>query len=344
MTELISASEIIERAAERGYVVTQTQLSRWHRAELLPQLARVHPGRGSVSMYPAMTVEYAVQIAALLKHHRDLDWVGWKLWMFGFEVPERFWRDSLKSTFGSYRTAADKFLTVFDAADDAEHAEIVHAVWSTEDAPDIFKRIRKTVGKDDFGLFLVMIVSLLEGEFSGLSIDQSSNDPEQMSAARFLDRGLGLFRARTDYLEGGSPWLTGDYSNILSKLAPVFSKLRDDDFFDLQTSNDLIAAREELMYLRMFIAGIAEHSRTAYGDANAFGLKLIARLLSITDREWEAGLLSIWLIARTHAPLRENARNWIKLQLELKQKSDAEVEPRALLQTKAVFPFKPSPK
>ncbi|MEQ9506076.1 MAG: hypothetical protein RLO80_07370 [Hyphomonas sp.] len=344
MTDTISASEIIERAAARGYGITQTQLARWHRAGLLPKPVRVHPGRGSVSKYPGGAQFLAIEIADLLqrKPKRNLDWVGWQLWMFAMEVPERYWRPHLRRAFNQNRDAANKFLALLDTDDDERQAEIIKAFLRADDIPDSVRRMRKTVGEKDFGLFLVFMSNVLEGDPTGVSVHRGTKAGDHLAEVRMLDRAMGFVRARMDYAEGGSPWLTGDSSDIFRDLAPALAKIRDQDFFESLTQTDLLEARDELYYLRNIIVSIQEAVAKAPNDKNAFGLKFAARLLLDRDRDWEAGLLATWLIARTHQTLRENARSWIKAQLQLFEasKSQGAQEPRKLLQTRQNYPFK----
>lgn len=232
MTDLISSAEIIERAKARGYAVTQTQLARWHRAGLLPEPIRIHPGRGSVSKYPAQAEFLTIEIADLLrrKPKRNLDWVGWQLWMFAFEVPDEYWCPHLREAFDQNRKAGEKFLELLDTDDDEKQAEIIEAFFRADDIPDSVKRMRKTVGEKDFGLFLVFMSNMLEGDPTGVSVHRGSKNGDHLSEVRMLDRAMGFVRARTDYSEDGLPWLTGDTSEVLRELACTFSKIGDGSF------------------------------------------------------------------------------------------------------------------
>ena len=77
---MVGIDELIDHAESYGFQVSKAQIARWHRHGLLPKGTREFPGRGSRSVYPEIAMTYVVEIAALLKHNRNLDWVGWKLW------------------------------------------------------------------------------------------------------------------------------------------------------------------------------------------------------------------------------------------------------------------------
>lgn len=262
--------------------------------------------------------------------------------MFAMEVPENYWRPHLLKAFDQNREAAEKFLALLNTDDDERQAEIIDAFLRADDIPDSVKRMRKTIGEKDFGLFLVFISNVLEGDPTGLSVHRGSRDGDHLSEVRMLDRAMGLLRARTDYSEGGAPWLTGNTSAVFRDLAPAFSKMRERNFFENLTHADIFDAREELFYLRNIIVSMQEAVAKALNDENAFGLKFATRLLLDRDRNWEAGLLAIWLIARTHQPLRDNARSWIKTQIQLFEasKNQSAPEPKKLLQTRQNYPFK----
>lgn len=341
MADIISSSEIIERAQALGYKITNKQLADWHRAELLPQPTRQYNGRGSVSLYPKAAATYAIAIAELLKHHRSLDWVGWTLWNKGFEVPERYWRAPLKEAFERLRSPAVAINKLVDSDDDGEFDDASRTLFQSNDAPTVFKHIRKNVGQNSFGWFLLMAMSLVRGQFIGLAINDNLDDPERREAANILDRGMGLVRARTDYIEGGEPWLTGDVSDVLHELAPALTSLRDSAFFVQLNPNDIIEAREELFHLRSII--LENHARNvrAFSDRNAFGLQLLTMILSRKNLQWEAGFLAVWLTARTHEPLKNDTRTWIERQFRLIEAPTHEpaTAPKAIRKTRKNFPF-----
>lgn len=341
MSELISSSQIIERAEALGYKITTKQLADWHRAELLPQPTRQYNGRGSVSLYPEAAATYAIAIADLLKRHRSLDWVGWTLWNGGFEVPERYWRTPLKEAFERLRSPAKAINKLVDSDDDEKLDAASRTLFQTKGAPSVFKHIRKNVGRKNFGLFLLMAMSLVRGQFIELAIDENLDDPERREAANILDRGMGLVSARTDYIDGGEPWLSGDVSDVLREMAPALTSLRDSTFFVQLDPNDIIEAREELFHLRNIILEIHARNLKAFGDRNAFGLQLLTMILSRKNLQWETGFFAVWLTARTHEPLKNNTRAWIERQFRLidAPMHEAATELRAIRKTRKNFPF-----
>ena len=85
----LTRGQIITYVGEQGYDVTRHQLVRWHKRGLLPRPRRHAKGRGqgSEARYPAYTAAQTLTIL-LLKQDlpRDLNSVGWYLWVLGFPV------------------------------------------------------------------------------------------------------------------------------------------------------------------------------------------------------------------------------------------------------------------
>ena len=78
--------------------MTPDQLERWRREGLLLRPRQVGHGRGkgSHSEVPQVSVAQAQAITYLYGRRRKRDWVGWQLWLNGFEVAEHYWREPLE--------------------------------------------------------------------------------------------------------------------------------------------------------------------------------------------------------------------------------------------------------
>lgn len=82
------------RSELAGFPVSRDQLERWRGAGLLPKVKQVGLGRaaGSEVRYPVGTADQVIAIAAAFAIKRKKDFVGWRLWLQGYEVGERYWR------------------------------------------------------------------------------------------------------------------------------------------------------------------------------------------------------------------------------------------------------------
>lgn len=76
-----------------GFPVSRDQLERWRGIGLLPKVKQVGLGRaaGSKVRYPIGTTDQVIAIAEAFAIKRKKDFVGWRLWLQGYEVDKRYW-------------------------------------------------------------------------------------------------------------------------------------------------------------------------------------------------------------------------------------------------------------
>lgn len=81
--------QLVNRLQEAGLTdMTWMRLKRWRKAGLVPdpEQQRIPGQRGSTSVYPEQAFEQALVVARLVKRHRDLDKVGFLLFLGGYAV------------------------------------------------------------------------------------------------------------------------------------------------------------------------------------------------------------------------------------------------------------------
>jgi len=93
----ITGDDFRDALAKTGSSVTLDQIERWRRKGLLPHPRQVGHGRGKGSHVevPGASIAQAQEIAWLYAIRRKRDWVGWQLWLRGYDVAERYWREPL---------------------------------------------------------------------------------------------------------------------------------------------------------------------------------------------------------------------------------------------------------
>ena len=129
-------AEDLTAAFERaGAQVSTDQLRRWRDQGLMPAVRQIGLGRGqgSVVRYPPGTANLAIEISRLLAIKKKVSFVGWQLWMHGYEIADQFWKPAiyeaatdLKHIRGWLRLVekryADRDTTIFDEISISEFA------------------------------------------------------------------------------------------------------------------------------------------------------------------------------------------------------------------------------
>jgi hypothetical protein len=94
-----SREHVIAYASGLGYLVTPTQLVRWHRAGLLPRPSQrsLGRGRGTTTTYPPGTAAQVVALCQIKDDERRLDRIAFRLWWEGFNVDLAVIREQLQA-------------------------------------------------------------------------------------------------------------------------------------------------------------------------------------------------------------------------------------------------------
>jgi hypothetical protein len=98
-----SREHVIAYASGLGYLVTPTQMVRWHRAGLLPRPSQrpLGRGRGTMTTYPLGTAAQVVALCQIRDDERRLDRVAFRLWWGGFTVDLAVIREQLQAVLWS---------------------------------------------------------------------------------------------------------------------------------------------------------------------------------------------------------------------------------------------------
>src|SRR5450432_4764844 len=79
---------LLTLARQYGYMVSPTQLVRWHRAGLLPRPRQLplKGTRGTYSLYPSGTSEQLLLLCEFRTTERRFSHLAWQLWLVGYPV------------------------------------------------------------------------------------------------------------------------------------------------------------------------------------------------------------------------------------------------------------------
>lgn len=113
--KLIERDAVLQYLRRKGLRTTSDQLTRWHKAGLIPRPKRqsLGRGRGMRSLYPVITLPQAHAAAFALRITRSLPEARWMVWCLGFpgltKLVKRDLSDILKRYERDFRTALAAF-------------------------------------------------------------------------------------------------------------------------------------------------------------------------------------------------------------------------------------------
>jgi hypothetical protein len=302
----IEAGSLAYLLCQAGHDISRDQLARWHRAGLLPKPATkpLGRGRGTASLYPAIAYPQALALAELLKRDRHFPSVGWGLWWRGYGVGDAHWRTRLATSAATLDKMLPRLKAILAPPDDAtdrqtdKAAELLRQgldlAYVASNAPPIFKRMRKALGKERFDQFVAAMLEMAVGAFDGLSAKPDLYDPDRVQAAKVLDIGLGFKNARLNAPPGARPWLDGDIGEVLKEVSALMAKGDFAGMLATKSDTEIMAARNQLTAVMEIGAAMARLTFKAYGG-DAFGFKRLLQIVEHYDGEAQAHILLAWI-------------------------------------------------
>jgi hypothetical protein len=307
------ADWIVEQAQQQGVTLSRRKLADWHRAGLIPKPDREFLGGpdGSESIYPRGTLNQAIACSFLMKRFGSVERVGWELWMRGFLVAERHWRDPL-------RQAHEMFQLFFSVTTDADDEDsegygfeqsdavdpLVRKVSDLSQVPSRLGVARRRLRGDRFNEVLSIVISTAIGSFEvSESAAGERNDPIHV-----LSRLLGVEPGRHKAAVPPSPVLSVTGRGVaenLEAMAQFLPLIRGSTSLDSITQSEFASAREELSFLvSSYLSVRQSEARIAPGSTP--DLALLQQLLENLGPKEQGGLLLIWLAVRSIPGWREN--------------------------------------
>lgn len=305
MTSYETTEQIVETLRSAGHEISTQQLLDWSRRELIPRAkpAGLGRGKGSETRFPLGTCQ---QVYALLQIRlftgRDLDHAGWILWIHGFEVADRYWKnpfiDASNELFKVTQFATDKELL----KDQNEISISEEAIITLEEIANgrnrsyFFGSIRRSIGRNNYVIFLRIIFEVILGIFDPSG--KSEIDPNVAHELR------GIFRKAIEGThEQTSINITkvlaefsiseAVFAEMLGELSNEFLRYRNVQMLEAFSHEDLLVSRNETVFL------LGSFDRVANSlDTKPRALELLQRLLESLTAKQHASMIFLWLIAR----------------------------------------------
>ena len=299
---MLSEREVLERLDVLGVDIPPSRFAKWRERGIFqptdkrPGLGR---GRGRAALfYPEITVEQVRQIAIWRKQNLDLDEIGWRIWLAGYEVEQRCWFDVFKFMARQFDKCASAFRTA-QASDefvDGQMERMIEGTFKAKTSNRFFKQIKKSLGPVRFAVVMNEVASMATGTFHSISSQPELNNKERVNDERAMDVALGLEHARTDTVDGVGPRIAGDISPILQA---TFEPPEGIALTNYLNAIDPEYLRRVAVSLTGLLKSIGEASPTfdrVFAN-DAFGLRRAA-MLNRVDRNIHAGMILVWALVQ----------------------------------------------
>ncbi len=315
-----TADVLIACMNAHDFMVTRSELARWHRAGLLPRPRRHSLGRsrGMVSVYPTGTADQLLALCLIHRSEKRLPYVAWRLWWEGYPVLIPSIQQFLEGARAQWQQGVEELRQLQEHPE--QLSKLLDRITVTRLARGTLAQARKRVGRKHFPTLVGVLVRVASGTFEGYAINPEAGIDERC----IVETGFGLQRARTNRLADAGPWLTGDTGEVLKQLS---SRLRHHPLGeDLSTVSEaeLTNAREEV---RCFLSAFEGMSRTLdrMFSRGAFGFSVFADVIREFGPQDQAIMLLFWRMFRSWGlgegmdALLELARQWHQIWLPIFQ-------------------------
>lgn len=252
-----TSQEVLTQARQRGYIISATQLVRWHRAGLLPRPRQLplKGARGTHSLYPSGTGEQLVLLCKCRTTERRFSHLAWQLWLAGYRVDLRLIRALLAPTILRLsrwmRWFADfKQITQTSNASE-EGLDLIERYAAGDLRSQPLRRIRKRIGRQHFPTFLRLMVKLAAEQ----GIETTGYDEhERLLDLRILALGLGMEKRFVQKKDALEYYLVRVLMPQLHWLLHQLQEIEWEHLLGNTTDFDLLQTRDELctclMHLR----------------------------------------------------------------------------------------------
>lgn len=296
----ITGNELRATLAAAGLSVTSKQIERWRHEGLLPSPRQIGHGRGkgSHTEVPLASVAQVREIVRLYTIRRRRDWVGWQLWLRGFEVAEHYWlgpQERARDTIGWGREAGTKYNERQSKTTGLVASAIKSAALIILRRTVFFAPAAK-LPPDMIETLIGYGIEILHGEFMGFSIAVDDGPNRDLQA---VIEAIGAVMAKRHLVGGHSIDFESQIEPALREISQAISRIMRQRGIAEPSPE---ARREFLMGLEIGMS-LYSSSKPQLGR-NALGLGLFYRIATNPALTLQAAMLLVWSDYRENSKMK----------------------------------------
>jgi hypothetical protein len=275
-----SQTEVDAVLSETG--AAMAKLPRWRREGLLSREIDWRPQayNGSAVRYPKGTCEQIRAIVTLFKEKNRVEYVGLRLWRFGFPVDERHWRPRLRKAGRQLDWIIPLVMRLIDRFDRDSESETFHDRAAREFAKTddiVLSRLKGRTSVDNLPILLRVLGEVGTGAFEDFEAPRSRDEEGNVWRPADETAVIGAF----DLANAESHAVLEKRLNLVellpSGLGQVSAALSMGNFVSAADApaKEIARARDDANNALAIGLNLYEASRWIYGPG-AFGLRLAA--------------------------------------------------------------------
>lgn len=282
----ITGPELASELRAQGADVPESTLRSWREKGLLPTATR-----GGVARYPLASIEQAVAAHALSLRKKRAKFIGWHLWLQGYEVDDKYWKTVLKEVgnnqFKWLRRIARSLNSGYDNEIDALEMKMMDQANTTSFPRPVsgYTRRMNTVDK-------AAVLSTIANSVAGTLEDgDEALDRERLGS---LQTAIGAASANTDLVQNVGFSFEVALDQIIRALPQATNFKSNASLFTGNRVRLLEEARRDFVFGLQTAIELNEAFSWIFGP-NAFGMRAASWFRWNAPIKIQASLILLWV-------------------------------------------------
>ncbi|WP_018148023.1 hypothetical protein [Henriciella marina] len=286
-TEFISGEQLIAELRASGVEVPPSTLRSWREKNLLPSAER-----GGSARHPASSIDQAKTAYALSLRKKRADFIGWHLWLQGFDVGEQYWKPVLESvgreTFKALRRIARLLRSDDEEILDRFDQRVIERA-SNNKFPKLVSANTQRMNDADKAAVIVMLAQAVSG-----TLECADEEADERKRLKDFQTAIGAASARSDKVTGQSLEFGPVLDQLIRSLAIAPEIKIDTSLFVGNRIRLLEEAKRDFVFGLEVATELHDAFEWIFGR-NAFGLKAANWFRWKASIEMQASVLLLWL-------------------------------------------------
>lgn len=235
-------------------------------------------------------------MCAIHRRHRNLNDVGFLLWLNGYSVSDQYVTGYLTKQAMAFDRIIEKlrrFRRKLNSDDEEEEERAwdeLMKVGSASISIKFVRRIRKRVGRNEFDALMRLFLDILD--------DDGAASPDNENDERNLRKAMGIHHVSPRLFQGALKWLLDPLDDLMEHLSDVLARRRFVEIVEETERRTFDQTRDEF---RCLMVGISQLARTVKRFVNVKIplFEVVSEIIELAQPRDLAFMLISWCNMRT---------------------------------------------